>query len=134
MGSYFGARIRFGEDLSGYFTYHAPSSLLYSVCTTTCFCPAMSLMTYSGLHVFNAVVFVAIELPTAPANILYLANIDKHGGSVVCGVSMGWTALCNALGTSLIGYKAWFVWTHDRSHNQRSYPNNLLGFIVEISN
>ncbi|VDB95620.1 unnamed protein product [Peniophora sp. CBMAI 1063] len=87
------------------------------------------------LHVLNATVFVAIELPTAPENILYLANIDKHGGAVVCGVSMGWTALCNVLGTSLIGYKAW---AHRRDLKQmlnggsrKSYAGRILALLVE---
>ncbi|KZV74219.1 hypothetical protein PENSPDRAFT_749519 [Peniophora sp. CONT] len=110
-----------------YTIWGRPLWLLYLSCS--------SIFILLCLHVFNAVVFVAIELPTAPANILYLGDIDKHGGAVVCGISMGWTAFCNVLGTSLIGYKAW---VHRRDLKQllnggsrKSYAGRILALLVE---
>ncbi|KAI0030042.1 hypothetical protein K488DRAFT_72496 [Vararia minispora EC-137] len=73
-----------------------------------------------GLHIFNAVVFVTLNLPDAPGNLRYLGNVDGHGGTVICAVTMSWTAFCNVLATALIAYKAWEHWRTIRELLTRS--------------
>ncbi|KAI0028665.1 hypothetical protein K488DRAFT_89518 [Vararia minispora EC-137] len=84
------------------------------------------------LHIFNAVVYVALDLPTAPADLRYLGDLDGHGGTVICAVTMTWTAFCNVLATALIAHKAWEHWRAIRELLNRSSRRSSVGRIFSI--